>query len=195
MIKWSHSVPEEARKKSYTLKRCPTAGKLTGIVTVENLCGCYTHWYGGKTIPCQAPYCEPCKTGTPKRWHSYLAAWNAKTGEEFLFECTGQGAEYFESYRALTGTLKGCHFTAERLGTKKNGRVVITCRPANLNGLALPDPLMVPEVLSVIWQIPSTAVDPPVKGLKRGTLRVDANIVDSMNNPKSAEEVLRELRA
>jgi hypothetical protein len=183
VIKWCDQVPKEARKKTYTLKRCPTGGKLMGIVTVDNMVGCYTHWYGGKTLPCQSPDCKPCKEGVPKRWHSYVAAWNPKSNEEFLFECTGQGAEYFEHYRSIAGTMKGCLFIAERLGTKQNGRVVITTKPADLSSIRLPEPLNLISVLSVIWQIPTTSVLPPDVGLIRQGLAIDPDKAGVMNDP------------
>jgi hypothetical protein len=183
VIAWSDSVPHEARKRTYTLKRCPTAGRLFGIVTVDNLVGCYTHWYGGKTVPCQSPECKPCKEGVPKRWHSYVAAWNPKSNEEFLFECTGQGAEYFEHFRSISGTLKGCLFVSERLGSRHNGRVVITCKPADLSSIRLPDPLDVISVLSVIWQIPLTSIKGPDHGLLRQGLSIDSEISGVMNDP------------
>lgn len=127
---------------------------LVAIVTSEDLAGTNTHFYKGRTRPCEAPECEPCEYGIPFRWHAYTSAIDAETLLHFLFECTAQAAESFVQYRKAHGTLRGCLFNAKRWKAAANSRVIIQTRPANLEKISLPRAPNLPAVLAVLWSLP-----------------------------------------
>jgi hypothetical protein len=170
MPHWSNQLPDTPTKYAYELKRTPPDSPLTAIVLSADLLGCYTHYWAGHTVPCE--YCPPdpttdqpetpcdaCTNGSPARWHAYLACWNPKTHSVFLFECTLQAAKAFETYRADYGTLRGCFFSASRPRRRRNAKIEILTRPADLSKLKLPDAPDLLRAMSVIWQLPPTAHD------------------------------------
>jgi hypothetical protein len=136
--------------------RTPTGKPLTAIITSRNLLGCNTHFFKGRTLPCETPTCEACLQGSPWRWHAYLACWNPATGEHFLFETTAAASEAFAAYRSRYGTLRGCKFRASRSTTSKTGRIKIECVPADLARTTIPEEPDLIRVLSVLWNLPTS---------------------------------------
>ncbi|MEE9602970.1 MAG: hypothetical protein V3V75_06685, partial [Thermoguttaceae bacterium] len=131
----------------------PTSGKLVAIVTVPDLVGTDTHFWGGHTIPCEGTDCPAHQEGVPFRWHAYLAAITWPQHLHFLFECTAAAAENFVMYRKAHGSLLGCGFVAERLHHRPNGRVLIRCKPADIEHIKLPKPPNLIICLENLWQL------------------------------------------
>lgn len=153
-INWSPSIPLDPRGRAFPLKRTPTNGVLQACVTCENLIGCDTHFFGGRTMPCERPNCEACDKGMPFRWHGYVSAVQHKTHLGFIFEFTAQAGDAFEQYFKAHGTLRGCEFAARRLHSKPNGRVIILCTPLDLTNIKLPQPPNVISCMEIIWNLP-----------------------------------------
>lgn len=166
---FSSDLPKEFHGSSFNLRRTPAKGKLVATATCDNLVGCPTHFFGGHTVPCEAPNCPACDEGHPWRWHGYISATDWKTGEHFLFEMTAQAAEYFATYRKQHGTLRGCLFEATRRGQYRNGRVVIRCKTADLNQVTLPESPDLVACLCQIWHVerPEAAIDGRCKNVDR----------------------------
>lgn len=156
MPTWTNHPPNDPRGHALQLIRTPANGKLTLAVTSSDMIGCNTHWYGGRTVPCQEPDCDACKDGMPWRWHAYLAALVAGTRHHVLVEFTAQAAQIIRDYRNAHGTLRGCIITACRYKNRHNGRVLINCAPGSLEQMNLPPAPNLINVLSLIWNIPST---------------------------------------
>lgn len=154
MLNFSTTPPDDPRGVAMPLKRCPAGRGLSAIVTSHDLIGCPTHYYGGRTHPCTAPDCEPCKEGVSWRWHSYLAAWTPTSKLHFLFESTARATEAFLLYRKANNDLRGCGFTARRINTSPNSRVMIETKALDLTGHAIPEAPHLLKVLSIIWNIP-----------------------------------------
>ena len=123
------SLPSISRHQGFDLKRTPTSSALCGIITCEDLIVCDTHYFHGRTIPCERltnaegktiddTCCHPCTLKTPYRCHVYLSAFDLKKFEHFLFECTSNAAKPLEDYKLANGTLRGCNFyaSAQRAG-------------------------------------------------------------------------------
>jgi hypothetical protein len=173
MPTYSNEPPNDPRGHSLTLKRTPINRALIAIVTSPDLVGCPTHFWGGRTVPCENPDCEPCRNGMPWRWHSYLSAWDTNTRIHFLYESTARATEPFVTYRKAYGSLRGCHFRARRANSAINSRVYIETQPADLEKIKLPQPPDLIKCLAIIWNLAEPTLD--VEGLLKDVARVVVN--------------------
>ncbi len=128
-------------------------------VLCENMVGCKTHFVGNRTIPCEAPDCESCNSGIAWRWHGYVAIVIDATQEIAIFECTARSAAAFGDYYERYRTTRGCHFKAQRLTARPNGRVMIQCKPSDLAKVNLPNSPDVQRCLCHIWNISPQQVE------------------------------------
>lgn len=160
MPTFSRNVPQDPRGPAFPIMRVHATRPLVAIVTSPDLVGCFTHFFKGRTVPCELPDCEPHREGIPYRWHAYLSAYIPQTGVHFLFECTAQAANHFTDYRDNHGTLRGCLFKGTRMHGKVNGRVLIKCSPADLTSIRLPNPPDLIKCLSILWDFPADDVAP-----------------------------------
>lgn len=158
MPNWSNQLPDEARGHALPIRRTPARKPLKAIVTCEDLVGCYTHYWKGRTMPCEKPECDACDKGQPYRWHAYLSAWEPETALHFLFECTAQAAQNFVDFREKHHTLCGCYFMATRWKSSPNGRVLIRTKPDDVPGRRIPGPPDLIACLSTLWNIAQTEV-------------------------------------
>ena len=157
MPTYSNCLPPQTQTKGYDLRRTPADKPLKGIITCEEMIGCYTHWWGGRTVPCEDETCEACKANTPARWHCYLSILEAGSRDHFIFECTGKAALAFADWKNTDQKLRGALMTAHRPKRRRNSRVEIILRPYDISGIVLPEPPDLIKAMSVIWQIPDTA--------------------------------------
>lgn len=160
MPHWSTQIPERPRGPSFQILRTPAFKPLTAIVTSRDLLGTFTHYYKGRTTPCERPDCEACRENLPYRWHAYLTALNLADAMHFLFEVTAAGAEPFIEYRDAHGSTRGCLFQATRWKQRPNGRVLIQTKPADLTQRSLPPPPDLIKCLSILWDLPTNGLKP-----------------------------------
>lgn len=158
MPTYTNEPPPEPSGAALPIKRTPAMKALVAIVTSEDLAGTPTHFFKGRTRPCEKEDCEACEQGIPWRWHAYLSAVDADSMLHFLFECTAQASQAFIQYRKAHGTLRGCMFSAKRWKAASNSRVIIQTRPANLEKITLPQSPILPAVLAVLWSLPKGEV-------------------------------------
>jgi len=161
MPSWSTIVPEQPHHHGYDLRRTPPDKPIRAIITSDDLIGCYTHFWTGRTVPCEAPDCPACNAQSPARWHCYIAALESGTRDHFIFECTAKAAQPLLSWREAHGTLHGCFFTAHRPKRRRNARVEIICKPIDLTKVNLPKAPDLIKAMSVIWRLPATALTTP----------------------------------
>ena len=155
MPQFSNHPPIDPRGHGLTLMRTPANGKLLLAVTCHDLVGCPTHWFNGRTVPCEADDCEACKEGISWRWHAYLSGLLGTSRNHVLAEFTAQAAERITQYRDTQQTLRGAILTAHRHHNRHNGRVIIHMQPGDLARLNLPTPPDLINVLSILWNIPN----------------------------------------
>lgn len=158
MPRFSNSPPDQPNGPSLPLFRTPTGGCLIAVVTSDDLIGCPTHFFGGRTIPCDAPDCPACNKSVPWRWHGYVSALEVTRRIHFIFEMTGPASDSFVAYRAKFGTMRGCQFRASRMKRLPNSRVVIETKPADLAQVQLPQAPDLVLALCTIWSIPRDQV-------------------------------------
>lgn len=151
--------PPDDRGPALPIMRTPTHKPIVAIITSENLIGCDTHFYHGRSTPHEKNDCPACLDGLPRRWHAYVSAYNARTGLHFIFECTRKATEALVDYRDVYKTLRGCLFEAHRLNPRPNGQVIIRTKPADLSDLRLPAAPNLVACLCILWNIPYPAID------------------------------------
>lgn len=178
MPNWSTTPPVDPRGHALSLIRTPANGRFVLFVTSPDLIGCATHWFGGRTVPCESPECEACNEGVPWRWHSYLSGLVAGTRRHVMMEFTAQATEILCAYRKAHGTLRGCQVHATRHRNRHNGRVLLNCTPGPLQQMNLPNAPNLVDVLSIIWNVPRPALEET--GSERKMPRVGL-VLDRMN--------------
>jgi len=201
---FSHKLPPNSKRNGYDLKRTPTDKPLRGLITCDELTICPTHYWGGRTVPCEGPLCKACQENSPIRHHVYISLLESDTHDHVLFECTSKAAVTLDDYRTAHGTLKGCEIKAYRPKRIKNGRVEIIARPYDLTNVRLPAAPNIPVALCVIWQIPSTAINTDAEPGLNTSLAPVPTVFNRMNGdlpdepipePTKIGDVLAELPA
>lgn len=182
-IEYTNAPPVDAIGFNYPLMRCPSRGQLVAIVTSPDLLGCKTHFWGGRTVPCESLECKACHDAVPWRWHSYLSAFLPSKGLHFIFESTARATENFIAYRKANNGLRGCLFQATRATERSNSRVLIVTKTADLTSIQLPEAPEIRSVLATIWNMKLKDVTPI--GHVRGCDGVSANTVLDAKKPTS----------
>ena len=165
MPTWSNQLPSKEKHMGFDIKRTPQNRPIQAIITCDDLLICDTHFWGGRTIPCERKHeeldgtlsagdCGACRQSIPFRTHVYISAIDCKTRDHFIFECTAYAAKPLAEYRKATGTLRGCVLHARRPKGLPNSRVVIETNTANLSKMTLAKPPNLKLALTTIWRLP-----------------------------------------
>lgn len=160
MYDFQNEPPEEGNHHSLPLVRTPTNRPIAGIITSPDMVGTQTHFFHGRTIPCDSEECPACSEGLPWRWHAYCSLWSPATHRVVLFEMTAKCVEPLVTYRKAYGTLRGCHLMAKRATTSANSRVILQTKRADLENVSLPDGADLIKALSIIWNITLPSISP-----------------------------------
>lgn len=175
MPDWTNQVPDEPRGNALPIRRTPASKPMEAIITSPDLIGCYTHFFKGSTTPCGGSTCEPCLNGIPFRWHAYMSAADVFSNLHFIFECTALAAQFLTVYRDRHGSLRGCHFKANRWNNRPNGRILIQTKPADLGERVLWEPPDLKKCMAIIWSLPADAVEDGIYNPENQTQAVTAN--------------------
>lgn len=193
MPTFSNRLPTEKKHMGFDLLRTPSGRPLQAIVTCETLVVCDTHFWGGRTIPCErkvelpdkslaAGNCPACCESVPYRTHAYVSAIDCKSKEHFIFECTSHAAKPLEHYQLANESLRGCLFRAQRPKSHANAKVVIETSTANLSTVRLPQPPDLILALTTIWRLPTDAMRTEKKKYHQNELRSQKKPLDRMRN-------------
>jgi len=158
MPNFSNQLPPESETKGFDLKRTPPDSPLKGLITSDDIVGCYTHWWGGRTVPCEGDSCEACHNSAPARFHCYLSLCLNGSRQHVIFECTSKAADVLVDWRNTHGTLRGTLLTAHRPKRVKNSKVELLLKHVDLTATILPKPPDVRQALCVLWKLPTTAM-------------------------------------
>lgn len=190
MLNFSNEAPVDPRGNSLPLKRTPTGRPVKGIITCHDLIGTPTHFFHGRTVPCDTEICPACDEGVPWRWHGYVSLYLPNAHHHVLFEFTAKPSEVLKQYRLAYGSLRGCVLSARRANLSPNARVIMTTGRADLEDVQLPPAPNIREALAIIWNIELSAIE--VSGLQKGhpAARVTHNpALDRCDPPSPAADV------
>jgi hypothetical protein len=180
MPAWTNELPSQPEQPGFTLRRTPPDRPLRAVVTCNDLNVCLTHFWGGRTMPCEKPQCDACNAMSPKRAHVYLSAYDLTNREHFIFECTAPAAEPFRDWKRDFTTLRGCLFQASRPKRRRNAQVEILTKPCDLTKITLPLPPDVALAMAVIWRLPQTACSSRALNSIEAAIDTDADVADRM---------------
>jgi hypothetical protein len=158
MLRLSNRPPEDRKNQAWPLLRVPTTATLKAAILQPTVIGVVTHFYGGRTLPCQVENCKACQDDAPTSWHSYTACQRAKDHDLFLLELTAAASEALFMYEAANPSLRGCLITCSRPKQIPNGRIVLRTEPLDLSKISLPEPPNVVALLCKIWRLPPAEV-------------------------------------
>lgn len=154
MYTFSENVPADPKGRVFDLVRVKQQSSVKAVVTSDRSLSIPTHYWGGRTMPHPDHDCPACQEGMAYRWHTYVACFSLKRKLHVIFESTSTAAKPFDLYFRAYGTLRGCEFTAHRLGTRVNSRVLIETKPANLELESIPNEPALMKCLCRIWNVP-----------------------------------------
>lgn len=191
MPNFSNQLPRQQKHTGFDLRRCPSSGSFRAVCTCEDILVCDTHFWRGRTLPCERVVnddgktvddsrCPACQAKQPWRSHVYCSCFVSKTHEHVIFECTALAAKPLAEYRDATGTLRGCILDASRPKCAANAKVIITTNTLNLAHHPIPNAPDVAAALAVIWRLPGAAfsLHEPTWGENR--IAVSSDILDEM---------------
>ncbi len=156
--KFTDTPPTDPRGHALPIIRTPAQKKFQIVLTAPTMIGTNTHFWGGKTVPCETPECPACQKGVPYRWHAYTSGVLQPNNLHVIYELTALASENLVTYRKNHGTLRGCLVSAYRWRGAPNGRIVLKCEPCAQPVETLPTPPDLVTCLSIIWQLPLPAV-------------------------------------
>jgi len=185
MPDWSNCPPERTSPRPLQLIRTPVGRALTATITSERLLGCLTHWWGGRTSPCETPHCDACNHGSPTRWHGYLGLYDERTRGLALLELTDSCDDAIRDAIKLYGSLRGCRIKAYRAKASRNGRVILEIRAPAIDVAALPAAPDVPATLAMIWNLPKAATSAPSQPHAIDEIATSSEVADKMRGAKT----------
>ena len=93
-------------------------------VCTEALRGCWTHWFGGKTIACSAPMvCNACKVNVKKTWAGHVLAYRHEDDQLIMVVFTLPVKEFFQGHEDPRGSLMGLSCRLVRMGGRETGPI------------------------------------------------------------------------
>lgn len=155
-IAWSSSPPPEATCPHLPIMRTPQKGKLDFLILSEAMIGCYTHFFGGQTIPCAATGCPACEQNSGRRWKVWLHALLTAERTTIIFETTPRAAEPLQRIMDDGRSLRGCQVIATRVDNRQNAQMHLRVTEVTRGKYILPPSVDVRVALRNIWKIDST---------------------------------------
>lgn len=164
---WAASPPTVPESFALPLRRVPPKGVRGLVILSDHLIGCYTHYFAGRTQPCQTGNCDACNANNQRRWHGYLLVWNPTNGYRLVLELSHHAsAQLAETTKTLT-TLRTLAIAARRVPEKPNGKIILEIERTSHKPDELPPPIDTAKYLLHLW------------GVKRSPLKTDPLDVDT----------------
>lgn len=156
-VRWQGRPNKLDAANKYRIQRTPQKGAIVARVLSHEFTGARTHYYNGRTQPCNPKDCEACNKNMASRWHGWIFAQDLKTLEVFIFEFPPAAGEALDHKFSQLRTLRGVHFKCHRIGGKANGRVVIQFGEQDQDREALPRVPSMEPILCSIWGLRSAS--------------------------------------
>lgn len=144
----SDDLPEQ-----WKILRAPKKGTPRCIILDADVCGCYVHYWSGRTRPCKKVGCEICDKGQVPRWRGYLAVLTPAPSEKRLLEITPSVIVAIDRWKKQEGTLRGSIIRLTRKGNVQNGELVVEIGKQAGFDVTLPPCPNVLDILGRIWRI------------------------------------------
>lgn len=151
MPEFTNQPPARPRTHSMRLIRTQPGKPIAGYLTCTDMVGCETHFWGGRTVPCEGDACAACLQGIASRWHGYLSIWDPGAHGQLLVEVTEEAARQIQAYAKSNGSLRGAIIQLHRANYRRNSRLVADLKAADLSKVNLPPAPNIIAILETIW--------------------------------------------
>lgn len=113
-----HCIPIVRPRKNNPLSVCCATRELRG---------CWTHWFGGKTIACCKPaMCDACEVNVKKTWCGHIVAYRLCDDAIVLVPFTLPVKQFLVGIQRTDYGLFGQQFRLTRMGGRETGPVGCT---------------------------------------------------------------------
>lgn len=143
--------PDDDRPIGLDIVRAPAKGSFVGVILSDRSMGKYTHWYRGRTSPCDGDDCTACSQAVERRWHAWLVVYSQSTRRQFILEVPAAASHELAILRKRENSLRGFAIKVERNNGKVNGRVRLHVSTKREDVSLLPTCPDVFEILSRMW--------------------------------------------
>lgn len=123
------------------------------IIWSDDIFGCRTHWWGGRTTPCRKEGCPACAVSTEDRWNGWVFAKLVNTEEKVIFEFTPPAGLALDEMFVQFGTLKGVQIIATRKSDRANGQVHVRCKGQAKDWRKIPTAPAIVPAMCRIWGV------------------------------------------
>lgn len=148
---WTNRPPVGDTKPTTRLVRAIPKRPIRAFVLSGDVSGTKTHYWHGRTRPCNAPDCDACTANNIARWHGYIAIYNTDAHEVQVLEITSSSIQYIERYLVGRQSLRGAHITASRPSGRITGKLHLLLEQTTDLRPDLPPAPNVRQILERIW--------------------------------------------
>lgn len=152
MTTWSNIPPDPRDFANIRLVRVPASGAILGIVTSNDIEGCWTHWDKYRTQPCPGEDCPLCRDGQPRRWQGWLSLVSQVTERQIVVQVSPLAAQTLGEIRTKYGKLRGLLVEFTRAAKRPNARIIVEARQLPKPPAHLPPPVNIQKYMELIWQ-------------------------------------------
>lgn len=119
--------PSTADMHCVPIVRTRHKNPLSFTIATRELRGCYTHWFGGKTIACCLPaMCEACEVNVKKTWQGHLFGYRLNDDQLVLVVFTLPVKRFLVSIVRSDSGLYGQTVRFVRMGGRETGPIGCT---------------------------------------------------------------------
>jgi len=181
MPNWTDTPTPRRGPRPLPIMRTPVGKPLVATITTDRMSCCPTHFWGGRTTPCEKPDCDACNHGSPSREHAYLGIYFIDQQASAILELPDGAAEQLALLAKNLPTLRGARIRVTRTKLSRNARVCVELAPPAINPPPLPTPPQLREILAIIWKLPQAAITEEKADMRQNTIRLDAIIMAKRN--------------
>lgn len=140
---------------------CVTLGvrfKGRGVITCDRPYECFTHFVGGRTLPCMEPVCAACSADRPKRYEGFVSVVWVTNRKHEIVRFSWNAMMQLKSQISNQDSLRGLLVQLERKTGRQNGRVQCLVEPISIEVAKLPQTPKLEEHLARIWRVDGISV-------------------------------------
>lgn len=149
--RWDVPPPTPTNLPYLPLVRVPPGKPLSGLLTSQSVLGVWTHFLGGRTLPCMSSDCKGCEAQMPKRWEGYISLITPSPSKHILVALTPGAALGISDTAPDPLQLRGNLVIFERGGKRLNSRLRARVERVDFYQKMLPPEPNLKEHLVHIW--------------------------------------------
>lgn len=137
----------------FPVVRAPQKGSDIYTLLSDEVIGCWTHFFRGRTQPCLGDLCTICSPEVRRTWHGWLLGYDPSRRQTYIVELPAGPAMALTKWREERGSLRGCSIELRRKNGKVNGPVQVGTAGPKIDLSLLPPCLDLKPMLLRMWQI------------------------------------------